>query len=220
MRLSRKSRIAIIIAAAIVCAIGAYQVYLAVLHRAGYLNFGVVAPGKIYRSRQIASGDLTDLSKQYGIRTIICLRGKEDPEVKKAAAQLGIKVLGVSMTASSPPKPEQLQLIMSVLAGSTIKLADYAPVIKDQVGLDQPELKIPGPFLIHCMQGADRTGYIVAIWRICFEGWSVNRARFEMLRYHHLPLRFPRLWQELKKNDPEKYCPSINPGYKPSSNKN
>jgi protein tyrosine/serine phosphatase len=219
MRLSRKSRIVLIAALVVAAGAAGYQVYLAILHRAGYLNFGVVVPGKIYRSRQIGSGDLTDLANKYGIKTIVCLRGKENPDVKTAARKLGIKVVGVQMTASRPPEPKQMELIMSVLSGSTIKPADYSSVLKDQVGIDQPEMKIPGPFLIHCMQGADRTGYIVAVWRICFEGWSQDRARFEMLRYYHLPLRFPLLWKELKNIEPEKYCPSINPGYKPPANK-
>ncbi len=39
----------------------------------------------------------------------------------------------------------------------------------------------PGPILVHCRHGADRTGLVVAMYRIIFEGWSREEARREML---------------------------------------
>ena len=217
MKTSVKSRTAFIIIAGIAVLVLGYQVYLSILHQAGYLNFGEVVPGKLYRSSQIDSGDLPKLVDKYGIKTIICLRGKAQRPVRELAKKMGLNVVGVQMTAEAPPTPQQLELVMKVLSESSFRPEDYAAVLKDKIGLDQPEVKLPGPFLIHCRQGADRTGYIAAVYRICFQGWSPQAARFEMLRYYHLPPRFPMLWQSLKSISPDKFCPDLNPNYRPAA---
>ena len=43
------------------------------------------------------------------------------------------------------------------------------------------------PLLIHCQHGADRTGAIVALYRVVVQGWSKERAIREMNEggYHH-----------------------------------
>jgi protein tyrosine/serine phosphatase len=38
-----------------------------------------------------------------------------------------------------------------------------------------------GPFLIHCQHGADRTGVVVALYRIVVQGWSRDEAIKEMV---------------------------------------
>src|SRR5205085_2345435 len=37
-----------------------------------------------------------------------------------------------------------------------------------------------GPFLVHCQHGADRTGEMIAMYRIAVEGWSKESAIKEM----------------------------------------
>ena len=37
-----------------------------------------------------------------------------------------------------------------------------------------------GPFFVHCYHGSDRTGAMVAVYRIVFEGWSKDEAIGEM----------------------------------------
>lgn len=46
------------------------------------------------------------------------------------------------------------------------------------------------PLLIHCRQGADRTGALVALYRVLIQGWSPDKAVLKMNRggYHHSSL--------------------------------
>ncbi len=39
----------------------------------------------------------------------------------------------------------------------------------------------PKPVLVHCRHGADRTGMIVAFYRIIYEGWSKEKAKDELV---------------------------------------
>jgi protein tyrosine/serine phosphatase len=41
--------------------------------------------------------------------------------------------------------------------------------------------------MVHCRQGADRTGAIVALYRVVVQGWSKQKALLEMKDggYHH-----------------------------------
>ncbi len=43
------------------------------------------------------------------------------------------------------------------------------------------------PLLIHCQHGADRTGALVALYRVVVQGWSKEKAVLEMNRggFHH-----------------------------------
>ena len=47
------------------------------------------------------------------------------------------------------------------------------------------------PILVHCRNGADRTGYMLGIYRLRVSGWTVDRAAREMTRYFQLPARNP-----------------------------
>ncbi len=46
------------------------------------------------------------------------------------------------------------------------------------------------PLMIHCKQGADRTGALVALYRIVVQGWSKQKAILEMNEggFHHSEL--------------------------------
>ena len=62
-----------------------------------------------------------------------------------------------------------------------------------------------GPFLVHCQHGADRTGLVVAMYRIVFQGWTKEDAIAEMVDggfgYHSI---WSNLIQFIKKADIEK----------------
>jgi len=207
MKLAAKKSLAIIIAGVI--ALSAIDLGLRLAHRSWFLNFGEVVEAKIYRSGELRAGDLEKLVKKYGIKTIVCLKGGENAEIKELAKKLGLNLIGVQMRANRPPGPETLSLLMKIISGNSFVRKDYNWLIQDWVGPDQDPVSLAPPYLVHCQMGADRTGYLIAIYRICFQGWSTQSARLEMLRYYHFPPRYPRLWAELKKLDPDKFCPAL-----------
>ena len=50
------------------------------------------------------------------------------------------------------------------------------------------------PVLVHCQHGSDRTGIMVAIYRVAFEGWTKARATDEMINGG---FGFDPMWQNL-----------------------
>jgi protein tyrosine/serine phosphatase len=50
------------------------------------------------------------------------------------------------------------------------------------------------PVLVHCQHGSDRTGTMVAIYRIAFEGWTKAQATDEMINGG---FGFHPMWQNL-----------------------
>jgi tyrosine-protein phosphatase SIW14 len=214
MSLRKTIAIAVGIPLLIALAVGGWYFSQHYDERNYFFNFGVVVPGKLFRSGQLKPKNFEELAEKHGIKSIICLRGKEDSDVYALAKERGVKILGVELTAKRPPKPEQLELIMKALSGASFKPSDYSGQIRQGLGLEGDTVRLEPPYVIHCAAGADRTGYIVAVYRICFEGWSTEKARMEMLRYFHLPAQYPALWASLKQIEPDKFCPALNPDFK------
>ena len=53
-----------------------------------------------------------------------------------------------------------------------------------------------GAVLIHCYHGADRTGLIAGMYRIIYQGWSVDDAKAEM---QHGPYGYHSIWKNIAK---------------------
>jgi protein tyrosine/serine phosphatase len=127
--------------------------------REGILNFGQVNE-LVYRGAQPDAAGLSSLQK-LGIKSVINLR--TDPRGSKteaAAAQaLGLAYTNVPMAGFSRPKDTQVQLVLSLIE------------------------TLPGPVFVHCKHGCDRTGTIIACYRIRKDAWSVDKATQEANRY-------------------------------------
>ncbi len=95
----------------------------------------------------------------------------------KAAEQLGIKTV-ISLRAFHSDKDE---VESTKLKTERIRFNTWHPEDEDVVRF----LKLVsntngGPYLVHCLHGADRTGTMIAIHRIAFEGWKKQDAIKEM----------------------------------------
>ena len=120
----------------------------------------------------------------------------------KAAEKLGIKTV-ISLRALHSDKDE---VESTTLRTERIRFNTWHPEDEDVVRF----LKLVsntnnGPYLIHCLHGADRTGTMIAIHRMAFEGWTKDQAISEMTQggfgYHTV---WKNLIQYLNELDVEK----------------
>lgn len=85
---------------------------------------------------------------------------------------------------------EGIKLINHPLLTWRIKAPEIASVLK-LIRKHQNE----GAVLIHCYHGADRTGIMVAMYRIIYEDWSIADAKNEMLNG---PYGYHSVWKNLE----------------------
>jgi tyrosine-protein phosphatase SIW14 len=123
-------------------------------------NFGEVN-GKLYRGAQPSVGGLRRLS-ELGIKTIVNLRGKGESvsSEEKEARALGLRFFNVPFGSASRPRDADMKLVLSI-----INTPEYQPIF------------------VHCKQGADRTGTVIAIYRITHDGWTDEQAKAEANHY-------------------------------------
>lgn len=112
---------------------------------------------KLYRSGQPRKGGLARL-RELGINTIVNLRGaSSQTRAEEAEARaLGLNYVNVPLPNWGRPQDTRVARILELIAA--------------------PE---NGRVLVHCKEGVDRTGMIVAVYRIRNEGWTSHKALAE-----------------------------------------
>jgi protein tyrosine/serine phosphatase len=198
MKSRGRKRNTIIGAAAALVVIGGYLGAVELLDRAAVLNDEVVDPGRLIRSGQPRPGDLKKIKEKEGLGTIFCLKGHETEDVTRWAEDNGVKLVCMEMKADNPPTPAQAGLFFDIMAGHTVALDQYREVIVETLGVQGPAMRFPLPVLIHCDGGADRTGVMVALYRMAFQGWDLNRAKRDMIRHFHVPFQHPAQFRFLE----------------------
>jgi protein tyrosine/serine phosphatase len=124
---------------------------------------GVHNAGKVtdhlYRGAQPSLNNLGEL-KKLGVTTIIDLREESSRtaiEEQERAESLGIKFFRIPIGGFSTPTNSELAQFFQILR-------------------DPPDQTI----FVHCEFGKDRTGVMIAAYRIAFQKWSANHALKEM----------------------------------------
>ena len=132
-------------------------------------NFGTVTPGEAYRAAQLDTFELARRTSEYGIRSIINLRGPSATgawyrnEVAWSAAH-GVAHYDLELMSTHQPSDSTMDSLAALF-----RLA-------------------PRPVLLHCMSGADRTSLAAALWQLSVDGRSPQAARRQLtLRHWHLP---------------------------------
>lgn len=106
-----------------------------------------------------------------GIRTVISLRASKKilAADEKRARQAGLAFVSIPMTYFPGPTYKDIRRFLAIIENENCK-----------------------PIFLHCWQGCDRTGFLVAIYRIVKDHWSVDDAYQEMkdcgfhfIRVHH-----------------------------------
>jgi protein-tyrosine phosphatase len=145
-----------------VCAYGGNRWYLQ--HQA---NWGVVVPGKIFRSATISRHLIrqTLVENKIGVIVFLSRDTGDDADLtaeKKAAKELGVEFLNFPMNGDGVAEPGQYPAALAAVCQAK---------------------KEGKPVLIHCHSGAQRTGGVVAMYRMLVEGKPPAEAYTELARY-------------------------------------
>lgn len=105
-----------------------------------------------------------DELQRLGVKTIIDLRRNEQriAAEKVRAAQLGMDYVSLPMGNFVPSQNKQNRFLEIVKEAETNE--SKAPVF------------------LHCSHGSDRTSFMVALWRVQHDHWSIMQAASEMLQ--------------------------------------
>jgi tyrosine-protein phosphatase SIW14 len=132
----------------------------------------------LYRSEQPDQRDLPVL-KALGIRSVVSLyEFFPDP---RAFEQAGFQLFRHRMAAGSVTEEDLRRVLASIRAA-------------------------PKPVLVHCWHGSDRTGAVVAAYRIAFQGWTQEQAIDELVNggYGFHAATYPNIVQLIRSLDVEK----------------
>ncbi|HSR08402.1 MAG TPA: tyrosine-protein phosphatase [Bryobacteraceae bacterium] len=111
----------------------------------------------VYRGAQPTWEGFSNLNK-LGIKIVVDLREPGDRSAleNKIVTAAGMKYISVPMYGMATPKNESVQKVLALLEDNST-----------------------GPVFVHCKRGADRTGGVIACYRIEHDGWKNDKALVE-----------------------------------------
>lgn len=134
-------------------------------------NWGVVVPGQIFRSAQMPSWLIRRKVEENHIGVIIFLShdDMEDPDLqaeKQVANDEAVQFLNFPMMGDGVAKPEMYTKALLALCSAN---------------------RAGQRVLVHCHSGAQRTGGVIAVYRMLVEKIPADQALAEMRFYGHDP---------------------------------
>jgi protein tyrosine phosphatase (PTP) superfamily phosphohydrolase (DUF442 family) len=145
-----------------------------VLHLAARHNFHTILSGRVYRSAQLSGDSLATAIQEHGIKTVVNLRGENTgadwyKSEMSTVERMGVRHYDFDLSASREVSDKEMETILVTL--------DHAPK----------------PVLIHCKNGADRTGLVGALYLYGLERQSANEAGKQLTIFcGHVPYLFWR----------------------------
>ena len=147
-------------------------------------RWGVVEPGKIYRSGQISSHLIEPILRENKIEKVIALNGSD---LKKPYLKTEVE------TARKLQIDHQ---VLHLIGDGTGDVEDYAEAVAEIMRCE----KAGKPVLVHCAAGAQRTGGVVAAYRMLVQKKTPEEAYQELLQYDWKPHKDQALIDYLNQN--------------------
>jgi protein tyrosine/serine phosphatase len=120
----------------------------------GVPNLNQVAPN-LYRAAQPTDVGFKAAEQNLKIQTVINLRESQNDTALLKGTQISEQ--SVPMNALNITNAQIIAALKLIKAGQA-----------------------KGPVLVHCKHGADRTGVVIAMYRILYQGWTKQQAIDEM----------------------------------------
>ncbi len=115
----------------------------------------------LYRGGQPTEAGINEL-KKIGVKTVIDLRDNDDRARKEEswAKAAGLRFVNIPLSNWFSPHNEDIKNILSEI-----------------------DRKGDTPVYIHCKRGSDRTGTVVAVYRITHDNWTDKQANTEAKKF-------------------------------------
>jgi len=128
----------------------------------------------LYRGQQPTKEGFKELEK-LGIKTVVNLRNLHSDRDKLEGTSLGYERIDME---AWDPELEQVEAFLKIVTDPNKQ-----------------------PVFVHCQHGSDRTGTMVAVYRIVVEGWDTEKAIDEMRNgpfgFHEIFSGLPKFIEEL-----------------------
>jgi len=141
--------------------------WAAPLEGKGLSNFFRVSE-TLYRGAQPSSEGINTL-KKMGVKTVVNLRNLHSD--RDEISDIDMAYVHIRF---NPWKPDENEVV------------SFLRTVTDPDG---------APYFVHCQHGADRTGMMVAIYRMVVQGWSRDDAMKEMLDGGY---GFHKVWKDIQ----------------------
>ena len=132
----------------------------------GIENFAQVSP-TLYRGAQPTDDGIRALAAMK-IKTVLNLRDAVDAHEQQVVEEAGMKYVHIPLLAEKVT-PEDADRILALLP------------------------TLPQPIFVHCHAGRDRTGMVVAAYRISVQGWQQKEALRDLRDHGHYWAIFPKV---------------------------
>ncbi|MCH8215556.1 MAG: tyrosine-protein phosphatase [Planctomycetes bacterium] len=140
-------------------------------------NWGCVEPGLIYRSGQLSAALVERTLKKHNIEVVVTLNGEKPQDADCLEEREACRTLGIDLKR------------FPLGGDGTGDIHHYANAIAAIVAA----VKAQRPVLVHCAAGAQRTGGVLACYRLLVKGDPNDRVLQELSHYGWRPEKNPKL---------------------------
>lgn len=138
-------------------------------------RFRVVTPGRVYRSGQLTAAALAEAIRQHQIRTVINVQNElPNPDLGGIDEATWVQQLGAKYVFLEMDLIDRRRLPVE----RPTAVAAFLQIMDDPANY---------PVLIHCRAGLHRTGTLVALYRLEYEGASIHEVLGELISHGFSP---------------------------------